>query len=62
MVDLLYDCECCDPPKMADGSLVLLLSHTSAFPWRPALDDFDVVAFAMGFDRETQACNATACD
>jgi hypothetical protein len=38
------------------------LPHTGAFPWRPALDDFDIVAFAMGLDGETQACDATACD
>jgi hypothetical protein len=37
-------------------------SHTGAFPWRPALDDLDIVAFAMGLDGETQACDATACD
>jgi len=47
---------------MADVSIMLCLSHTSAFPWRPALDDFDIVAFSMGLDGETQACDATACD
>jgi hypothetical protein len=38
----------------------LVISHTSAFPRRPALDYFDAVAFSVGFDGETQACDATA--
>jgi hypothetical protein len=61
-VDSFCNSERCDPIEMVGVSFMLWLSHTSAFSWRPAFDDFDVVAFAMGFDGETQTCDAAARD
>jgi hypothetical protein len=62
MVGFFCGCECCDSLEMIDVLPMWSFSHTGAFPWRPALDDSDIVAFAMGLDGETQACDATACD